>query len=62
MMFIEKNKQVLNAMNHKGFLDIVAAVERANIIQRIADSRETYEVTSCSQEMNRGTCQFEAPQ
>ena len=62
MMFIEKNKQVLNAMNHKGFLDIVAALERENIVQRIAGPRETYQVTSCPQKMNRGTCQFEAPQ
>jgi hypothetical protein len=43
MVVVEESKLVLVAVSHKGFQNIVATIERANIDQRIAGPRETYE-------------------
>ena len=39
MAFIDKNKEVLAAMKHKGFQGIVATVERANTGLKIVGPR-----------------------
>lgn len=62
MVFIEENKQALADMIHKGFQGIVAALERTNVGQKMTSPKETYKVTSCHQETNRGACQLKAPQ
>lgn len=40
MVFVEENKQVLAAMNHKGFKGIATAMERANTGAQIKSPKE----------------------
>ena len=51
MVFVEKNKQVLAAMNYTRPQGIEATVERANFGLRVVGSREIYESVSCHWEM-----------
>ena len=47
MIFIEENRQVLNVMDHKFFMSIIAIVEMASICQKIDSPTQTYEVNLC---------------
>jgi hypothetical protein len=60
MVFVEKNKQVLAAMNYTRPQGIEATVERANFGLRVVGSREIYEVFPSGNK--RVACQLEVPQ
>lgn len=54
MILQKENKQVLVALSHKGFQDIVATVETANTDLRIISPKEKYKVNSYHWEMKQG--------